>query len=109
MTRKIAGSLGESENAVSVRIHRGLKKMRGALQEDEPEAAPKPKRRAVDSANDALHDEEAYGSVVNLVRKARRTASSMRERLSADFWALLLDLENRLANGARNVPICPST
>jgi uncharacterized circularly permuted ATP-grasp superfamily protein/uncharacterized alpha-E superfamily protein len=60
-------------------------------------------RRALDAGNDALHDEEAWGSVVNLVRKARRTASTMRERLSADFWSLLLDLETLLANGVRNI------
>lgn len=71
----------------------------GALDDEEDQ----PARRALDAADGALHDEEAYGSVVNLVRKARRTASSMRERLSADFWALLLELESRLIDGARNV------
>ncbi|RYF89247.1 MAG: hypothetical protein EON95_19110, partial [Caulobacteraceae bacterium] len=45
----------------------------------------------------ALHDEEAYGSVIRLVRAARRAAASMRERLSEDFWKLLQDLENRLS------------
>jgi uncharacterized alpha-E superfamily protein len=35
------------------------------------------------------------------VRAARRTASTMRERLSADFWALLLNLENDLNEGAQ--------
>jgi uncharacterized alpha-E superfamily protein len=58
--------------------------------------------RALDAANDALHDQEAFGSVIDLVRSARRTASSMRERLSADFWTLLLELESRLLDGARN-------
>ena len=52
--------------------------------------------RALDAARDTLHDEEAYGSVIYLVRAARLTAASMRERLSADFWTLLLNLENRL-------------
>jgi uncharacterized circularly permuted ATP-grasp superfamily protein/uncharacterized alpha-E superfamily protein len=52
--------------------------------------------RAADAASDALYDEAAYGSVIALVRDARRTAASMRERLSADFWTLLVDLENRL-------------
>lgn len=61
-------------------------------------------RRALDAANDALHDQEAFGSVIDLVRRARRTASSMRERLSADFWTLLLNLENQLLDGARNLP-----
>ncbi len=58
--------------------------------------------RALDLANDALHDAEAPGSVIDLVREARRTASSVRERLSADFWTLLLNLDARLLDGARN-------
>jgi uncharacterized alpha-E superfamily protein len=58
--------------------------------------------RALDAARAALHDEAAYGSVINLVRKARRTASSMRERLSADFWSLLVSLERGLAAPARD-------
>ncbi len=57
--------------------------------------------RALDAARDTLHDAAAYGSVIHLVRSARRTASSMRERLSSDFWSLLLDLENVLVDGAR--------
>jgi uncharacterized circularly permuted ATP-grasp superfamily protein/uncharacterized alpha-E superfamily protein len=52
--------------------------------------------RAAMAAHDALHDGEAVGSVLALVRSARRTASSMRERLSADFWKLLTTLEERL-------------
>jgi uncharacterized alpha-E superfamily protein len=60
--------------------------------------------RALDAARDALHDTEAVGSVVNLVRSARRTAASMRERLSADFWTLLLNLENRLLEDAPDMP-----
>ncbi|MGI4880543.1 MAG: alpha-E domain-containing protein, partial [Janthinobacterium lividum] len=52
---------------------------------------------ALDAARDTLRDVKAYGSVIYLVRAARRTAASMRERLSADFWALLLDLETELA------------
>jgi uncharacterized circularly permuted ATP-grasp superfamily protein/uncharacterized alpha-E superfamily protein len=56
--------------------------------------------RALDAARAALHDEEAVGSVIRLVRSARRTASSMRERLSADFWSLLLNLESRLVKDA---------
>ena len=49
--------------------------------------------RALDAARAALHDDEAHGAVVTLIRRARRTAASMRERLSADFWTLLLNLE----------------
>jgi uncharacterized circularly permuted ATP-grasp superfamily protein/uncharacterized alpha-E superfamily protein len=52
--------------------------------------------RALDAARSALHDAEANGAVITLVRKARRTAASMRERLSADFWTLLLNLESGL-------------
>jgi uncharacterized circularly permuted ATP-grasp superfamily protein/uncharacterized alpha-E superfamily protein len=65
----------------------------GALQEEAMG------ERAVDAARSALHDEEAAGSVIQLVRSSHRTAASMRERLSADFWSLLLNLENRLSRG----------
>lgn len=47
----------------------------------------------------SLHDGAAWGSVIALVRSARRTASGMRERLSADFWALLLELDSDLGGG----------
>ena len=53
-------------------------------------------RRASDVAAEALFNQDAFGSVIALVRSARRTAASMRERLSADFWALLTNLETRL-------------
>ncbi len=56
---------------------------------------------ALESARDALHDQAAYGSVIYLVRGARRTAASMRERLSADFWTLLVNLERELTEGAQ--------
>jgi uncharacterized circularly permuted ATP-grasp superfamily protein/uncharacterized alpha-E superfamily protein len=54
--------------------------------------------RALDAARPALLDPDAFGSVVTLVRRARRTAASLRERLSADFWTLLLNLENGLTD-----------
>jgi uncharacterized alpha-E superfamily protein len=63
----------------------------GALDEDAFDLT------ALAAAREALHDSDSLGSVANLVRSARRTASSMRERLSADFWTLLLDLEASLA------------
>jgi len=66
----------------------------GALDEEAPDL------RAIDAARQALFDEDAVGSVIHLVRAARRTAASMRERLSADFWTLLLDLESRLVEQA---------
>ncbi len=67
----------------------------GALEEKHLGAA------ALESARDALHDRAAYGSVISLVRNARRTAASMRERLSADFWSLLGNLERDLAERAQ--------
>ena len=69
----------------------------GALDEDALGA------RALEAARPALLDTEASGSVVTMVRKARRTAASMRERLSADFWALLLNLEQGLADPGRRL------
>ena len=53
--------------------------------------------QAAEAVIGAVADGEAYGSVISLVREARRAASSTRERLSADFWRLLVELENRLA------------
>lgn len=67
----------------------------GALDEKHLGAA------ALESARDTLHDQAAYGSVIYLVRGARRTAASMRERLSADFWTLLVNLESQLVEGAQ--------
>ncbi|MBL8773391.1 MAG: circularly permuted type 2 ATP-grasp protein [Phenylobacterium sp.] len=58
---------------------------------------------ALDAARRALHDQAAWGSVINLVRSAKRTASGMRERLSADFWGLLVDLEADLAGGGGSI------
>jgi uncharacterized alpha-E superfamily protein len=54
--------------------------------------------KAAAAAAAALHDASAYGSALSLVRSARRTAAGMRERLSEDFWKLLLDLEKQLAS-----------
>ncbi|HVY35416.1 MAG TPA: circularly permuted type 2 ATP-grasp protein [Caulobacteraceae bacterium] len=59
--------------------------------------------KALDAARAALRDEDAIGSVIHLVQSARRTASSVRERLSADFWTLLLRLESRLAGPAEGM------
>jgi uncharacterized circularly permuted ATP-grasp superfamily protein/uncharacterized alpha-E superfamily protein len=59
-------------------------------------------RSALEAAREALHDSETR-SVINLVRSARRTASSMRERLSADFWTLLRNLENLLKQRAQDL------
>ncbi|MBX3485381.1 MAG: circularly permuted type 2 ATP-grasp protein [Phenylobacterium sp.] len=58
---------------------------------------------AADAVRNSLQDASAWGSVINLVRSAKRTASGMRERLSADFWGLLVDLEADLAGGAGSI------
>jgi uncharacterized circularly permuted ATP-grasp superfamily protein/uncharacterized alpha-E superfamily protein len=58
--------------------------------------------RALETAIDALHNVEAYGSVTYLVRSARRAAASLRERLSADFWSLLLRLEQKLTEAVQD-------
>ena len=58
-------------------------------------------RGSLDAARNALRDQKAYGSVIYLVRAARRTAASMRERLSADFWTLLLNLATELSETDR--------
>jgi uncharacterized circularly permuted ATP-grasp superfamily protein/uncharacterized alpha-E superfamily protein len=53
------------------------------------------------AARNAVRNATAYGSVIYLVRAARRTAASMRERLSADFWTLLLKLATELSETDR--------
>ena len=64
----------------------------GALGE-EPGEPP-----ALEVARIALHDETAFGSAIGLAHRARRAAASLRERLSADFWSLLLELERGLTD-----------
>jgi uncharacterized circularly permuted ATP-grasp superfamily protein/uncharacterized alpha-E superfamily protein len=59
-------------------------------------------RSALEAAREALHDDDTR-SVINLIRSARRTAASMRERLSADFWTLLRNLENLLKQQAQEL------
>ena len=100
LARSLCTSLMDSESAVHTagETLTSLQRMLidwGALHEDALGG------RALDAARDTLHDAKAYGSVIHLVIAARRTAASMRERLSADFWSLLLDLENELADAAQ--------
>ena len=57
-------------------------------------------RSAVSLVALALHDADAYGSALRLVRDARRAASFIRERLSPDTWRLIGELEGGLAEGA---------
>ncbi len=101
LARSLCTSLMDSESAIhgSGETLDGLQKLLiewGALDEEALGA------RALDAARDTLHDQDAYGSVIHLVRAARRTAASMRERLSADFWTLLLNLEKELIEGAQS-------
>jgi len=95
LVRSLCTSLMDSDAA----LHGSgetLVKLRGLLVEWGAVNAEAPQRVSGFVAC-ALHDEEAYGSVIRLVRAARRAAASMRERLSEDFWKLLQDLEHRLS------------
>jgi uncharacterized circularly permuted ATP-grasp superfamily protein/uncharacterized alpha-E superfamily protein len=99
LVRSLCTSLMDSESAIhtageTLECLQQLLISWGALDEEALGA------RALEAARSALHDEDAYGSVIYLVRGARRTAASMRERLSADFWTLLLNLESQLGEGA---------
>ncbi|CAN7610300.1 circularly permuted type 2 ATP-grasp protein [Phenylobacterium sp. LjRoot225] len=101
LVRSLCTSLMNSESAIhgAGETLAGLQKLLidwGALDEEALGG------RALDAARDAMHDQKAYGSVIYLVRGARRTAASMRERLSADFWAQLTALEAELTQGAQN-------
>ncbi|HZR88737.1 MAG TPA: circularly permuted type 2 ATP-grasp protein [Bradyrhizobium sp.] len=49
-------------------------------------------------AAEALQGEERFGSALNLVRSAQRTATSLRERLSPDAWQVITEMAERLAN-----------
>ncbi len=100
LARSLCTSLMDSESAIHSAGETLISLQRllidwGALKEEALGS------RALDAARDTLHDLEAYGSVIYLVRAARRTAASMRERLSADFWSLLLSLESELAEGSQ--------
>ena len=96
LVRGLRTSLMESETAVRA-AGETLAKVRGMLVAwgaiDKKAGAG----QAAEAAIHAVGDADAYGSVISLVRDARRTASSTRERLSADFWKLLVELESRLA------------
>ncbi len=102
LVRSLCTSLMDSDSALhgAGQTQIGLQKLLiawGALDEEALEESALAATRA------ALHDQSAFGSVVYLVRASRRTASSLRERLSADFWTLLLDLEGRLVEGAKDI------
>jgi uncharacterized circularly permuted ATP-grasp superfamily protein/uncharacterized alpha-E superfamily protein len=100
LVRALCTSLMDSESALHTtgETLTGLERLLidwGALDEEAMG------ERALDAARDALNDKEAYGSVIYLIRSARRAASSMRERLSGDFWSLLMSLESRMLEGAK--------
>ena len=102
LVRSLCTSLMDSDTALhgAGQTQIGLQKLLiawGALDEEALE------EQALAATRAALHDQSAFGSVVYLVRASRRTASSLRERLSADFWTLLLDLESRLVEGAQDM------
>jgi uncharacterized circularly permuted ATP-grasp superfamily protein/uncharacterized alpha-E superfamily protein len=81
-----------------------LGKLQALLVESGAVEKPAGGGRVADVVLAALYDQEAYGAVVRQVRSARRAAASMRERLSEDFWKLLLSLEGRL-KGRTDLPI----
>jgi uncharacterized circularly permuted ATP-grasp superfamily protein/uncharacterized alpha-E superfamily protein len=97
LVRGLGASLVEAEGAAHgvgatfVQL-RDLLEDWGALGE-EPGEPP-----ALEVARIALHDEAAFGSAIGLAHRARRAAASLRERLSADFWSLLLELERGLTD-----------
>jgi len=67
---------------------RGLLTAWGATDEDDAASAP------ADVAMVALQSTENYGSVLELVRDVRRSASAIRERLSQDVWRFLARFES---------------
>ncbi|QUD90878.1 circularly permuted type 2 ATP-grasp protein [Phenylobacterium montanum] len=96
LVRGLKTSLMESEATVrgageTLGRIQGMLVAWGALDKKAADSPP------TEAAIRAVGDGEAYGSVMALVRSARRAASSTRERLSADFWKLLVELENRLS------------
>src|SRR5262249_39678436 len=48
-------------------------------------------------AAEALQAEARFGSALNLVRSAQRTATSLRERLSPDAWQVITEMSELLA------------
>jgi len=102
LVRALCSSLMDSESSLHGR-GQTFESLRGVLVDWGALDAKTRPARALDSARDALHDPNAWGSVTYLVRSAKRTASGMRERLSADFWGLLVDLEGDLAGGANEI------
>lgn len=102
LVRALCSSLMDSESSLHGR-GQTFASLRGVLVDWGALDGKTTPARPLDSARDALHDTKAWGSVIHLVRSAKRTASGMRERLSADFWGLLVDLEGDIAGGAESI------
>jgi uncharacterized circularly permuted ATP-grasp superfamily protein/uncharacterized alpha-E superfamily protein len=96
LVRSLCTSLMDSDAALHS-AGETMVKLQGLLIEWGAVSDANPPQRVSGFVASALHDEDAYGSVIRLVRSARRAAASMRERLSEDFWKLLQDLERRLS------------
>jgi uncharacterized alpha-E superfamily protein len=96
LIRSICASLMDTEFiALSAgHTHTRLRQMLvdwGALGDEElkdPGIAP--------AARAALTDASGFGSVLTLVRNARRAASGTRARLSVEFWSVLTNVEDEL-------------
>ncbi len=95
LVRSLCTSLMDSDAAMHG-AGETLSKLRGLLVEWGAVDEAANGDQVADFVSAALYDEAAYGSVIRLVQAARRTAATMRERLSEDFWKLLLNLEDRL-------------
>jgi uncharacterized circularly permuted ATP-grasp superfamily protein/uncharacterized alpha-E superfamily protein len=99
LIRSICASLMDTESAVlsGGKMRGSLHQILidwGALDEEVSQEAS-----AIAAARAALIDATAFGSVVALVRNARRAASGTRERLSAEFWSVLVNVEDELLGG----------
>ena len=109
LVRSLCTSLMDSEAALhgageTLERLQGLLIAWGAVDEDALGG------RASEAASATLFDETAYGSVISLVRDARRTASSMRERagrgvmvmtLSSTVWAMVSRGDSRSTQRAK--------
>jgi uncharacterized circularly permuted ATP-grasp superfamily protein/uncharacterized alpha-E superfamily protein len=99
LIRCICASLMDTEFAVvsGGPAHANLRQILvdwGALDDEASREAT-----AVAAARSSLIDAHAFGSVLSLVRNARRAAAGTRERLSAEFWSVLIDVEDELLAG----------
>ncbi len=66
---------------------------------DAAPARPKTPLSAQAFLNAAMFNVDENGSAVALARASRRTASTIRERLSSDTWRIIVDLSQKLEGG----------